>query len=264
MTCTYSLCVPNYNYARYLGKTISSILAQADADFEICVSDNASTDNSIEVVRSFNYFFCIKLRVNQWNVGFAGNLDKAAGLASGDRMIMVSSDDVVGDGALSTYDRVLDAFSEEDRDGLVLITAREWIDADDRTIGVAGPDEKIWQVAAPAPQLAAAARAPVFIANASELLRRSLELMRTPLPFVTTCYSRRLYERVEGYGGNRLINPDKWFAWKTAYGGRQGRVYRSPTVQVSLAFREPGLATGPIGRAEAPRRRVCQYFRPCS
>ncbi|MEK7705213.1 MAG: hypothetical protein AAB426_09660, partial [Myxococcota bacterium] len=29
-----------------------------------------------------------------------------------------------------------------------------------------------------------------------------------------TCYPRALYEALEGYGGARLINPDKWFNWR--------------------------------------------------
>ena len=40
----FSICIPNYNYEKYLGRTIQSVLDQTDADFEIVVSDNASTD----------------------------------------------------------------------------------------------------------------------------------------------------------------------------------------------------------------------------
>ena len=38
--------------------------------------------------------------------------------------------------------------------------------------------------------------------------------MLNPFQFATTVYPRSLYEAVEGYGGGRLINPDKWFHWK--------------------------------------------------
>jgi hypothetical protein len=38
--------------------------------------------------------------------------------------------------------------------------------------------------------------------------------MQNPLQFAATAYPRSLYEAVEGYGGSRLINPDKWFHWK--------------------------------------------------
>ncbi len=38
--------------------------------------------------------------------------------------------------------------------------------------------------------------------------------MQNPFQFATTVYPRKLYAAVEGYGGNRLVNPDKWFHWK--------------------------------------------------
>ena len=59
----FSICIPNYNYERYLGRTIQSILAQDYQDFEILVSDNASTDGSVTLVQSF-HDPRIQLRVN--------------------------------------------------------------------------------------------------------------------------------------------------------------------------------------------------------
>lgn len=47
-----SAIVPNYNYARYLEKRLNSILSQSYPIFEIIVLDDASTDNSIEVIES--------------------------------------------------------------------------------------------------------------------------------------------------------------------------------------------------------------------
>ncbi|MEK6237000.1 MAG: glycosyltransferase, partial [Planctomycetales bacterium] len=49
----FSVCIPNYNYEKYLGVTIQSVLDQSHRDFEILVSDNASTDRSIEIVEGF-------------------------------------------------------------------------------------------------------------------------------------------------------------------------------------------------------------------
>ncbi len=89
-----SVCIPNYNYERYLGRTIQSILDQHDPDVEILVSDNASTDGSAALVESFNDPR-IHLHVNACNVGFAGNLDRSARMASGELMIMLSSDDLM-------------------------------------------------------------------------------------------------------------------------------------------------------------------------
>jgi hypothetical protein len=49
---------------------------------------------------------------------------------------------------------------------------------------------------------------------AAELLKRCLGQMKNPFNFAATVYAADLYKRVEGYGGGRLYNPDKWFHWK--------------------------------------------------
>ena len=41
-----SVCIPTYNYARFLGQAIESVLAQTWGDFELVISDNASTDET--------------------------------------------------------------------------------------------------------------------------------------------------------------------------------------------------------------------------
>ena len=101
----FSICIPNYNYARYLGQTIQSVLDQQDVEFELLVSDNASTDNSVAIVHGFADSR-IRLKVNACNVGFAGNLDRVAEMATGDYMIMLSSDDIMHPRALSTYQSI--------------------------------------------------------------------------------------------------------------------------------------------------------------
>jgi len=49
-----TVCIPTYNRANTIGKSIESILDQTYKNIEIIVVDNASTDNTKEVVLSFN------------------------------------------------------------------------------------------------------------------------------------------------------------------------------------------------------------------
>ena len=81
----FSICIPNFNYERYIGRTIRSVLEQSHEDLEILIADNASTDRSVEVIQSIKDAR-IHVRVNACNVGFAGNLDRAASNAGGDCM----------------------------------------------------------------------------------------------------------------------------------------------------------------------------------
>src|SRR4051794_36793463 len=97
-----SICIPNYNYERYLGRTIRSVLDQEDPDLEILVSDNASTDRSVEIASQFDPGR-VRVRINERNFGFAANLDRVASMATGDVLIMLSSDDLMRPGALAAY-----------------------------------------------------------------------------------------------------------------------------------------------------------------
>ncbi len=48
--------MPVYNGERFLAEAIESVLRQSFADFELVISDNASTDRTEEICRSFRGF----------------------------------------------------------------------------------------------------------------------------------------------------------------------------------------------------------------
>jgi glycosyltransferase involved in cell wall biosynthesis len=208
----FSICIPNFNYGRFIGRAIQSVLDQQDPDIEILVSDNASTDNSVEVVRGFADPR-IQLRINACNVGFAGNLDRVARMAAGDQLIMLSSDDALLPGVLATYRDLYEHLGDA-ADRSIVTSTWAVIDSSDKVTGEVGPPRHIWLDGDRAPELGQIVGGPVYRIAGSELLRRTLLAMNNPLNFSATSYPRRLYEAVEGYGGGRLINPDKWFHWK--------------------------------------------------
>ncbi len=208
----FSICIPNYNYERYLGRTIQSILDQDYQDLEILVSDNASTDGSVAVVQKFNDPR-IQLHVNACNVGFGGNLDRSARMAQGACMIMLSSDDLMRRGALACYRKFFEYLGPKSR---ATIASASWdvIDASDRVTGHTGPDPSLWTPADRQGEIEKLLGVPVYGVPADELLRRCVRQMKNPFNFAATVYATELYRAVEGYGGGRLFNPDKWFHWK--------------------------------------------------
>lgn len=49
-----SVCIATYNGARYIGEQLTSILKQIAAEDEVVVSDDGSTDGTLDIVRSLN------------------------------------------------------------------------------------------------------------------------------------------------------------------------------------------------------------------
>ena len=49
-----SVCIATYNGARYIAEQLASILKQLSAEDEVVVSDDGSTDGTIDIVRSLN------------------------------------------------------------------------------------------------------------------------------------------------------------------------------------------------------------------
>jgi glycosyltransferase involved in cell wall biosynthesis len=87
-----SFIVLSYNYEDYIGTTLRSILDQTVTDFEVIVVDDASTDRSREVVRSFADPR-IRLIVNQQNLGGAGAYNVAVSAARGTWLVNLDADD---------------------------------------------------------------------------------------------------------------------------------------------------------------------------
>ena len=50
----FSVIIPTYNSASFVTKTLSSLVKQTFGNFEIIISDDGSTDRTVDVIR--NYF----------------------------------------------------------------------------------------------------------------------------------------------------------------------------------------------------------------
>ena len=48
-----SVIIPNYNHGNFLSERIASVLSQSFADFECIILDDASTDNSLDIIKEF-------------------------------------------------------------------------------------------------------------------------------------------------------------------------------------------------------------------
>ncbi|MDR1123022.1 MAG: glycosyltransferase family 2 protein [Elusimicrobiota bacterium] len=92
-----SVCIPTYNRARFLSALLDSIYAQKTPEIEVVVSDNASTDNTREIVKKYPD---IIYRRSGKNLGFDANVLRAVALAKGKYCWLVGDDDALAEGAL--------------------------------------------------------------------------------------------------------------------------------------------------------------------
>jgi glycosyltransferase involved in cell wall biosynthesis len=103
-----SVVIPTFNRAWGLRRALESALAQTHPDCEVIVADDASTDETREVVREFVDVSLIYRRQAS-RAGMVGNWAKGLELASGDFLVFLADDDRIGPGfveaRLSTFAR---------------------------------------------------------------------------------------------------------------------------------------------------------------
>jgi glycosyltransferase involved in cell wall biosynthesis len=105
-----TLGVPVYNGERYLAETLDSLLAQDFADFELIVSDNASTDATPYICAEYAARDPrIRYVRNERNLGAAKNYNRLVELARAPYFKWASSDDLCAPALLSRCVEVLDA-----------------------------------------------------------------------------------------------------------------------------------------------------------
>jgi GT2 family glycosyltransferase len=85
-----SIVILNYNGANYLQQFLPSVLATQYSNFEVVVADNASTDNSIALIKE--KFPAVKIITNATNEGFAGGYNWALKKVEADYYVLLNSD----------------------------------------------------------------------------------------------------------------------------------------------------------------------------
>jgi len=137
-----SVIIPSYNHGRFLRQRIDSILNQTYPDFEVIILDDASTDDSRDVLKSYRSHPKIRMVLNeknsgcvfrQWNAGMA--------LARGAYVWIAESDDYAERTFLEELTAVLDQHASV---GLVKCRSTT-VDEDGRLAGsVEYPASRDW------------------------------------------------------------------------------------------------------------------------
>lgn len=139
-----SIGLPVYNGENYLALAIDSLLAQTFQDFELIISDNASTDGTAAICRDYAAGDSrIRYLSEPENRGAAWNFNRLVGLAQGEYFKWAAHDDLCAPTWLSQCVEILD------RDPTVVLsfTRHQPIDAEGKPFsaprgGVAAPSPR--------------------------------------------------------------------------------------------------------------------------
>ena len=108
-----SICIPTFNGEKFIAQTIQSVLDQTFSNFEIIISDDGSTDRTLEIVRSFN-----DPRISRIDalpkVGAEDNWNNSVANARADLIKLVCQDDLIYSQCLDTEFRAMTAPENQD------------------------------------------------------------------------------------------------------------------------------------------------------
>ena len=99
----FSVVIPAYNQAQFLGDAIQSVLDQTFEDFEILVVDDASPDESAEIVRRFAADPRVHLLRHEVNRGLPAARNTGMRAARGEWIALLDADDYFHPEKLSTH-----------------------------------------------------------------------------------------------------------------------------------------------------------------
>jgi glycosyltransferase involved in cell wall biosynthesis len=124
--------LPVYNGEAFLAQAIESILGQSFTDFELVISDNASTDGTLEICRAYaSKDRRIRLLANETNLGAAPNFNLVVREARGRYFKWSAHDDRLAPRFLEACRDALD----RDPDSVLAFTRVRRIDAEGHEIG---------------------------------------------------------------------------------------------------------------------------------
>jgi glycosyltransferase involved in cell wall biosynthesis len=108
-----SICIPTYNGEKFIARTIQSVLDQTFSNFEIIVSDDGSTDKTLEIVRSFNDPRIVRVD-SLSKVGAEANWNNSVANARADLVKLVCQDDLLYRHCLQTEFEAMSLSANQD------------------------------------------------------------------------------------------------------------------------------------------------------
>ena len=122
----FSLVIPSFNQAEYIGQTLDSIKQQSYKNYEVIVIDGGSTDKTLKLINE-EYYDVVTILVSEPDLGQSDALNKGFALATGDIMGWMNSDDLYSRDA---FELAVQAFHENPQ---VSVVFGDWTEIADNS-----------------------------------------------------------------------------------------------------------------------------------
>lgn len=118
-----SIALCTYNGAKYLSEQLESYARQIRLPDELVICDDKSNDQTVQIIEEFarRVSFPVRLSINENNLGYIKNFEKAITLCTGDLIFLSDQDDVWHSEKLEIFER---KFTEQPSVGMVFCNAR--------------------------------------------------------------------------------------------------------------------------------------------
>lgn len=92
-----SIIIPTFNQKDFVGDTLESVIAQTYTNIEIIVTDDGSTDGTVQVLREYASKYPTKIRLitNNENTGITKNCNRALRAVTGEFISWLGGDDLM-------------------------------------------------------------------------------------------------------------------------------------------------------------------------
>ncbi|MCP3103073.1 glycosyltransferase family 2 protein [Myxococcus sp. K15C18031901] len=239
----FSVVIPTYNRARLLERTLASVFAQEEKDYEVLVVDDGSTDDTLEMLARMGDRVRV-LRQRNAGPGAARNLGIEA--ARGEYVVFLDSDDLWFPWTLAVYRQVL---RELGQPTVVMGTAESFHDET---------------------TLSSVTREPVRVVRFHDYLASAAD--RTPRTACVLAVRAEALRRVEGFTPLRVLSEDHdllfrlgtepGFAWVRApvvvgyrkHGGSESTMLEAGHQGISYQLMQERLGRYPGGEARRGER----------
>jgi glycosyltransferase involved in cell wall biosynthesis len=188
-----SIAMATYNGAKYLREQLDSFVAQTRLPDELVITDDCSTDNTIEIIQAFAATapFAVRWEQNEKNHGYTGNFNHALMKTTGDLVFLSDQDDVWFPEKLAVMER----YALENPEALVVMNDAALTDGNLNDTGLT----KQGQIAS------AGMTDSSFVMGCCAVIRRELLDVCLPVPSHYKGHDNWIVKMAEGVGRKRVV-----------------------------------------------------------